>query len=64
MDTVTVSPKFQVVVPKAVRRELGLQPGDKLHVTLYDRRIEMIPARPLSESLGLLAPGKKGRSRA
>jgi AbrB family looped-hinge helix DNA binding protein len=49
MDTVTVSPKFQVVIPRRVRELLGVQPGQKVKVILYDNRIEMIPLRPVQD---------------
>jgi AbrB family looped-hinge helix DNA binding protein len=54
METVTVSPKFQVVIPSRVRRRLGVQPGQKVKVILYDNRIEMIPVKPASEARGFL----------
>ena len=54
MDTVTISPRFQVVIPNAIRRALGLQPGQKLKVLLYDNRIEMIPVRPVAQLRGFL----------
>ena len=50
MDVVTISPKFQVVIPLAVRQALGLVPGVKLQVVYFDNRIEMIPVRT-SQSL-------------
>lgn len=54
MPTVTVSPKFQVVIPQAVREALALQPGEKLQVFLFDNRIELIPVRPIREMRGFL----------
>ncbi len=54
MDTVKVSPKYQVVIPLKVRRALGLQPGEKLQVIRYGDRIELIPLRPLREIRGFL----------
>jgi AbrB family looped-hinge helix DNA binding protein len=54
METVTVSPKYQVVIPKNVRERLGVRPGQKVHVILYDNRIEMIPVKPIGEARGFL----------
>ncbi len=54
MDTVTLSPKFQVVIPRRVRERLGLRPGEKLQVISFDDRIEFIPVRPMSEMKGFL----------
>ena len=54
MDTVTVSPKYQVVIPLAVREELHLRPGEKLRVLRYQDRIELIPVRPLKSLRGFL----------
>ena len=54
MDTVTISPKFQVVIPSKIRETLRVQPGQKVKVILYDNRIEMIPVRPLEELRGFL----------
>ena len=42
MVTVTVSPKFQVVIPKAVRQRLGIRPGQKLQILQFSDRIEFI----------------------
>lgn len=56
METVTISPKFQVVIPKRVRDAMGLRPGQRLRVVQYGERIELIPARSVKDSRGLL-PG-------
>ena len=55
METVTISPKFQVVIPKAIREQLKLQPGQKVQAILYEGRIELIPLRPLEQMRGFLA---------
>ena len=54
MITVTVSPKFQVVIPKALRESLGLRPGQKMQVLEYEGRIELIPERDITELRGFL----------
>jgi len=54
METVTVSPKYQVVIPGRVRRLLDLHPGQKIKVLVHDNRIEMIPVRPVGEARGFL----------
>jgi len=54
MDTVTVSPKFQVVIPKKIRETLHLTPGQKIQIMSYENRIELIPERELSEMKGFL----------
>ena len=54
MDTVTVSHKFQVVIPLTIRRSLGIRPGQKVQVIRYGDRIELIPLRSLRETRGFL----------
>ena len=54
MQTVTVSPKFQVVIPKSVRESLHLRPGQKMQVIEYEGRVEFIPERDISEMRGFL----------
>ena len=54
MSAVTVSPKFQVVIPQAVRKAMGLAPGTKLQVVHYEDRIEMIPVRSCKSLRGSL----------
>ncbi len=54
MYTVTVSPKYQVVIPKNIRDALQLRPGQKMKVIEYDGRIELIPDRDICELKGFL----------
>lgn len=54
MTTVTVSPKYQVVIPKAVREILGIEPGQKMQVIQYQNRIELILIRPIKQARGFL----------
>ena len=54
METVTVSPKYQVVIPKNIRDALQLRPGQKMKVIAYNGRIELIPDREISELKGFL----------
>ena len=54
METVTVSPKFQVVIPRAIRDSLDIRPGQKVQVIRYGDRIELILLRPIQETRGFL----------
>ena len=54
MTTVTVSPKFQVVIPKEVRDSMGIISGQKIQMLTYGNRIELIPIKPMSEMKGFL----------
>lgn len=54
MDTVTVSPKFQVVIPKLIREKMHIHPGEKLELISFDGRIELIRIKPMREMKGFL----------
>ena len=54
MPTITLSPKFQVVIPKEIRKQLELSPGQRIGAILYGDRIELIPERPIRELRGFL----------
>ena len=54
MTAVTVSPKFQVVIPKEIRESMGLVSGQKVQILTYQNRIELIPLKPMKELRGLL----------
>ena len=53
MNTVTVSPKFQVVIPLAVRRRMKLEPGAKLMVLEFNGALRMVPLKPPSALRGI-----------
>ncbi len=53
-QTVTVSPRFQVVIPRRVREAMGIQAGHRIQVVPYGDRIELIPVKPIREMRGFL----------
>ena len=53
MSKVVVSSKFQVVIPKDVREDFGLQVGTTLQVITYGSRIELVPIQPMSSLKGI-----------
>ena len=54
MPTVTVSPKYQIVIPREVRKSMGIRPGTKVEVFRYGDRIEFVPVRKIRELRGTL----------
>ena len=54
MITATLSPKFQIAIPKKIREILGLDSGVKFEIIPYDDRIELIPVKPARALKGLL----------
>ncbi|HLE20235.1 MAG TPA: AbrB/MazE/SpoVT family DNA-binding domain-containing protein [Vicinamibacteria bacterium] len=54
MATVTVSPKYQVVIPREIRESLGLKPGEKFQVFEFEGRIELVPVKDLKKMRGFL----------
>ena len=56
MDVVTISPKYQVVIPRSVRERLQLEPGQKVQAIVYGDRVELIPLRT-ARSLRGFVPG-------
>lgn len=54
MQTVTISPKFQVVIPKEIREALHLVPGEKLQVFSYQNRLEFVPVKNIKKMRGFL----------
>jgi len=54
MSTVTVSPKYQIVIPRDIRESLRLQPGEKLQIFQYEGRIELVPVREMRQMRGFL----------
>lgn len=54
MKTITISPKYQIVIPKEVRKELKLKPGQKLQVIQAEDRIEYIILKNIKDARGFL----------
>lgn len=54
MPSVTVSPKYQVVIPRPVRDHLHIRPGQKMQMVEYDGRIELVPDKDIKELRGFL----------
>lgn len=50
---VKVSPKFQVVIPKAVREELKIEPGQELVMVSMNGSIYLHPPRSIKELRGI-----------
>jgi AbrB family looped-hinge helix DNA binding protein len=52
MNTVTLSPKFQVVIPLEIRESLQLKAGQKMQMINYEGQIVIVPLRPIKEMRG------------
>lgn len=54
MTIVTVSPKYQIVIPKEIRESMGIVSGQKVQIMSYQGRIEVIPLKPMKDMKGFL----------
>ena len=54
MNTVVVSPDYQVVIPLDIRRSLGIEPGHEVQMIQFQDRIELIPVKSIREARGSL----------
>jgi len=54
MKAVTISPKFQVVIPRELRKSMDIQPGTKVQILQYENRIELIPIKSPKSLRGFL----------
>ncbi len=54
MQLVKISPKYQIVIPKKIRRSLHLEPGQRIQLIPFGNRVELIPERKVSEMRGYL----------
>lgn len=55
MNKITVSPKYQVVIPKDIREQAGVKVGMKLEIVAYGNRIELIPIEPMKKLRGIVS---------
>lgn len=54
MNLISVSPKYQMTIPKEIRKNIDIQPGEKIQVILYKNRIEYIPVKSINNLRGFL----------
>jgi AbrB family looped-hinge helix DNA binding protein len=54
MDTATISSKYQVVIPRAIREKWNVKPGQKVRFIIYGNRLEIVPVRDIKEARGFL----------
>lgn len=54
MESVKVSPKYQVVIPLSIREALHIYPGEKIHMLQYENRVEFIPEKSIKSMRGFL----------
>ena len=54
MNAVTVSPKFQIVIPRDLRESMDIQPGTKVQILQYENRLELIPLKSPKSLRGFL----------
>ena len=54
MDIVTISSKYQIVIPRAIREKRNIKPGQKVHLIIFGNRLEVVPVRDIREARGFL----------
>lgn len=54
MDTVTLSSKYQIVIPRAIREKWQVKPGQKVRLIIYGSRLEIVPVRDIKAARGFL----------
>lgn len=54
MDTVTISSKYQMVIPRAIREKWNIKPGQKVRLIIIGNRLEVVPVRDIKSARGFL----------
>ena len=54
MDTVTISSKYQIVIPSTIREKWNIKPGQKVRLIIFGNRLELVPVRDIREARGFL----------
>jgi AbrB family looped-hinge helix DNA binding protein len=54
MRTATISSKYQVVIPREVREQFGLKPGQKVIFIRYKKSLRLVVVPPIEEAYGFL----------
>ena len=55
MDTVTVSSKYQIVIPRSIREQLNVKPGNKLVFIPYNDTLRLVVLPSIEQALGIFA---------
>jgi len=55
MDTVTISSRYQMVIPRAIREKWNVKPGQKVRLIIIGNRLEVVPVRSIKEARGFLS---------
>lgn len=56
MPAITLSEKYQIVIPRETRERLGWKPGQKLQPIIWKGQLQLIPVVPMAEARGMLGP--------
>jgi AbrB family looped-hinge helix DNA binding protein len=56
MQAVTISPKYQIAIPKKIREKHNIKPGERFILMSIGDRIEMVPEKKMKDLQGVL-PG-------
>lgn len=56
MPAITLSSKYQIVIPREARERLGWKPGQKLQVIAMGGQAHLVPVVPMAEARGMFAP--------
>ena len=54
MEAVTISSKYQVVIPQAIRKQFNLKPGQKLMFIPYNGTLRVVIVPPIKKARGML----------
>jgi AbrB family looped-hinge helix DNA binding protein len=54
MEAVTISSKYQVVIPREVRKQFNLKPGQKLMFIPYNGTLRLVIVPPIKKARGML----------
>jgi len=54
MEVVTISSKYQVVIPQEVRKQFNLKPGQKLMFIPYNGTLRVVIVPPIKKARGML----------
>jgi len=54
MDIVTISSKYQMIIPRAIREKWNIKPGQRVRMIVFGNRLEVVPVRDIKEGRGFL----------